>query len=989
MLLHQRLASGALLPGIDTVVATNNQRPAALSSPAGTEAAEITNAREFLSEKELKLTMTEHEPFPIYAYRKTANSDSEDYFEGELQDYDGALRHSSAESSSGVSDAGEVTSGDDALPNDENRPLDQEFLPVDKFIPISPKQKPLEKTVSLRNNLLPKSNTALNPLIPVFQSGMFSDVSVFVCLRDEPQDVLNLHRIILCQSPFFKRLLVQHGKKLALNESAEAVRIFLDFDEHPLVSKRAVREVFQALYCFDMQYEALCKLDMRELLEILTVACFFEVEYISDKAFQCLLRQTSPQNIVTLAHLTDSLYRQQTSGAANRRHGLSTYSMLAKYQGYLQQAYLTYVCQLVGTPAVEINLNSQKLAKLPWLWIEKVLKSDLLVVGSEFARYQLVKETVQLRLRTDETLLSDVVSEVSTVPPSSLKASTSTLRRGPSANSSPQALSKGVVGSIIDSIWTTIGTAKRKMALPEAQGGSAKHRKLASLNDGFVGSGLSAQGHLQSQGARYENASELDEGDTLRNDTEDEESDGDSDGSQDSGLAHLKTLFNSPSPKKKSTAGHNIRPIGKVESLFRSGVVYTYMEFLDLEAIKKDKYIPERLVVEHFWLQQELAYFLQESKFLNAGAKVTTSGTKFPPFRFSVSFKDLRKRLLNAGVLTALVGQTPLPEPKEDSGVELVNSPTPGYRVYSTPVTCAGFQFRISLEIMTDTECEEWASKSKNESIEKADWSACAPHQMSQGVASSMRPLPAIAKESQRSEGSEILSQSFSKSVQLLDASDELVFRSLYVKAVLQVASASSPGAGRSNAFSTPTSSKAQASAFTGKLSPKVPLSYKIYAFQESLLESPFKRPLVFSSKDRSVATVYTAISSLSPKIALEEPGVGSETFSSSESFAGLEWLAYSEPVAECNRFEQGYVVPFSLISKISLDANHPTTSVNHFSADDVVSAPKSRSSACRKRQGNSKRGFSAGSAPAPSAPKYAIIDIADFSTLVAHITFH
>jgi hypothetical protein len=204
-----------------------------------------------------------------------------------------------------------------------------------------------------------------SPLSTQFNNKVYSDFIVQV-----KDNQFRLHKVILSQSPFFKQFLDQDS--CTIDCDATGLEICL----------------------LDLYHSSRSNIKSQDILKALDVACYLELHDLAYFCYDFIL--TKLQKLEDII-----LYCSQ----------LQKGNITEKYYSRLNQAilgtllYCSSICSnkqvdemtIEECPVHPDTPLSLFLAQLPLVWIEKVMKSDLLCVACEFDRYSLVKQILRLR----------------------------------------------------------------------------------------------------------------------------------------------------------------------------------------------------------------------------------------------------------------------------------------------------------------------------------------------------------------------------------------------------------------------------------------------------------------------------------------------------------------------------------------------------------------------------------------------------------------
>ncbi|KAI9098340.1 hypothetical protein DFS34DRAFT_109791 [Phlyctochytrium arcticum] len=345
----------------------------------------------------------------------------------------------------------------------------------------------------------------------IVRTGVFSDIKLI-----SHDQVFHLHRAILIQSPFFRRLLLNnHGKAIESKEGYLGLKI----DRNGRVIRQGIELALQHLYSL----KSVCggpvpsdPVTPSEVFTILPAACFFELETLVQTCVQRILTTLSLSTILPYTHHLEQLRSEDelliTAYGPRHEYG----KLVKKCCKVLEKAFEGFLCENVnmslhqrapksetnGPEILEDDENSTTKSvdllwsNLPLRWVRLILESDLLCVENEFERYELVKRVVDLRRKeqqeaTPEPKNSDgwIADET---PTQQLDVSAFQNGRSSSAvafaETSMQALSQ--LGSAIDpemSLWSEADTTTT--ALHGVSGGLG--------TDGVTDGGFGLKGYVK------------------------------------------------------------------------------------------------------------------------------------------------------------------------------------------------------------------------------------------------------------------------------------------------------------------------------------------------------------------------------------------------------------------------------------------------------------------------------------------------------------
>ena len=388
--------------------------------------------------------------------------------------------------------------------------------------------------------------------------------------------------------------------------------LVLEFDEHPLVTKKSLEQVLKELYRSPGLVE---KLKIEEHIEALVTSCYLELQRSADHQVDQIIQMIGSKTVAKLISILDKTLTSDMKeklaeidddeavpfcGDSN----IFGYRMLKKCHGHIKQKCLMFLCQMVAQP----TFDCMSFASLPMAWFQEIISSEKLVISSEYARYGLLKRILDLRDDCDAS--------------SSIKVE---LENGGS-----------FLGNLSDAISGVIGRkGKRKTDFSERE-----------LEGG---------------------------GDDAENDT-----------SRSMKRSKSNNSISSPKLRKSHSQGGFLTPATLVPSaslsadaarVFEKAAICTYMTFPQLDTIKKDGLISPNIILQSFWMQQELTHRCTSSSTEVISVNHGGHGP-FPPFRFGARFRNVRRNL--------------------------VGSMKQG--MHSDPVICAGVQYRAMLQLSDDGE---------------------------------------------------------------------------------------------------------------------------------------------------------------------------------------------------------------------------------------------------------------------------------------------
>lgn len=669
------------------------------------------------------------------------------------------------------------------------------------------------------NNTHPPFNSERNPLLPAFESGVFSDVLITTPWGKS----YKCHRLLLSQSAYFARLFLDPRT----NREVILVEGFLqvDFDDHPLVTQDSFERVLRQLYCtengFDReQDENGYIMTVEERIQVIVTACFLELETICERNLEFIIRALSKDNVVSLSLLVDQMVspsilsqitewdEEDVTEPTQEQPFIIAYKYLKKYFSKLNTSCIGFLCQFVGYS----NFDPNVLASLPLSWLKAVICHDMLVVPNEFARYELLKKA--LKIRENLAIESVVVkTEPGTTAANSSKSSslenaaTTNLARSKSMSLSASSSSSnlaantkngsddtavtapavgGGIGQVFGSLMDVIRKGKRKVdVLEENEEGDdlaiadeesthhqskMRRRTLTSIpsstkysSGGLVGSVVSAVGLLAQRPASATPSKAF-----------------------QFGSSHASKY----TPRFSSLDSRIIR------SLFESTIVYTHMTFPQLNIVRSDGLVPENILLSSLWMQQSLTNgtsmdALYSMTMLNGPSTKMLNQSQekgvIPPFRFATRFINIHKTL--------------------------VHNPKGKNVMFSDTIVCGGSQYRTMLQFV-----EEGSSESDEEEYDGYGREDEEDGEGSNQQSESDSENGGDNNEEAETEGGE--------SGQRRNGRNRSRRDKYYIKALLQRTKA--PDSGNANTTNN-----------NNNNANSVPISYSIWAFSKADLDSP------------------------------------------------------------------------------------------------------------------------------------------------------
>ncbi|RKO92420.1 hypothetical protein BDK51DRAFT_30938 [Blyttiomyces helicus] len=617
-----------------------------------------------------------------------------------------------------------------------------------------------------------------------WDSGLFSDIRIRCLGR-----MYALHRVVMMQSPFLRRLLLDdHNQELVIVEGF----LTLEFGNDKRISKEGMEIALRDLYD-PPNFPSRRAITHHNALTVLLSACFLE---LPDLCLHCtnatILATMDRESAVAHARSLDALVR---SGGATSLYGPSHRfaALWNEHKAVVEEAVLSYLVQAVNYGlsqsagrAVEGQASADKepeeeaeprevgdnlvtaegiLSALPSRWVRRVLACDALCVPGEFARYELVKRVLDVRARSKPRGAGDAPSDDWGLDRFDLDEA-------------------GVGGGLRCGIGMGIGNSVR-FGTPVSvdgreeeglrRGGRQRRVKSRRVSEEVA---EESQDALEDEDAE-EDGEEVDartqqrggDGDDDEEDQEDQEDKGaESEEEQEedeeepvtqsfSGLSGyfgslLRSVMPSRGSKRKArdsddeestvkqartsrdrrvraapappcraaplkrsrrsasvasrtstSSRHKTPPVAPAPresptaSLLRATVVYNYMSFHQLEAVKRDRIVPTSIVLHSFWMQAELADRRAGMGARGGGPNLIAAAAyspepgfgpvDLPPFRFAARFRGVRAHFAHGGKGKARAAAS--------ASTSAWGDHSPAADMLSDPVVCAGVQYRVLL----------------------------------------------------------------------------------------------------------------------------------------------------------------------------------------------------------------------------------------------------------------------------------------------------
>ncbi|KAJ3187783.1 hypothetical protein HDU85_006176 [Gaertneriomyces sp. JEL0708] len=557
-------------------------------------------------------------------------------------------------------------------------------------------------------------------LLSAFSSGRFSDVSLVI-----HSHIYKLHRIILLQSPFLARLLLdEHKQEMVIVEDALVLECIGDVR----ISRAGMESALRDLYSPPSSRSLI---NAQTALSILAAACYLELPSLAHHCTTTLLSTLSPTSILSLASALETMRPPADMRSMTRYGNTHMYPRLfSRHWGLLDKAVEGYLCLAVGglwsrlkhgdqQESEDQQLLDELLGGLPLCWVRRVVESDTLCIGSEFERYEMVKRIYEVRKKwAAEKGDTGVEGTVNEDPLNSLVRQNADVTHGSKVSEMDVSM-----WSEADRSSLVLDKRDGEDAVEDVDGGE-EVTEFANVGVEEGGFGFKSYfGSLLNRvvvGKRKRDGSNDEEeigGRSSQSGThEDKENaiavnDGQRKNWQSLSSRKLRVPPHmrpglAPQHQSLSASASNVSrtPLGRtsnmstttntavhvpfneeeVQKLFLTAVTYTYMTFPQLETVKSDGIVPIQVVLESFWVQAEVA-----SRGFIRGMKIgTNGGNGFPPFRFAVRFREVEKYFFGGESTNATMSQG-----------EVVAS-----IMCSESVVCAGSQYRVLLSLGVDDE---------------------------------------------------------------------------------------------------------------------------------------------------------------------------------------------------------------------------------------------------------------------------------------------
>ncbi|KAJ3042189.1 hypothetical protein HDV00_008078 [Rhizophlyctis rosea] len=491
-----------------------------------------------------------------------------------------------------------------------------------------------------------------------WDTNRFSDINI-CCLNR----MYRLHKVVLMQSPFFKRMLLSET-----NQELIIVEGFLSLEcgnDHR-ITKEGMEISLHDLYDPTLTHHRTQTISPLNAFSVLPSACFLELTDLASHCASVILTYMSRDTIVDFAVNLDTIKPPRKVPPSSYGVAHRYWDVLAGVHGVLEESVLGFCVGLVngylgdgegedeGVMGTKEDPTTLLLTSLPLLWVRRILESDHLCVPHEYARYELIKRVVKAR-RGRVRVKGEIDLEQEVAEQLAVQAAVKVAQRlslggnrresGGSGSGSGDGEGEGEGGGVVDDdggvsvgqgvlsegvsrlrqyFGSILGLGKRKrggegeddvggggLSGDEESGGGAENvgtshgtpRKIA--RKGGVGVGVSVRG------------------------TESPRS-----GTPDLTSQSRTTRAITPSTRRSPTTP-NAPEDTIMATVFQTAVIYTYMTFPQLELVKRDRIVPDTLVLQSFWAQAELANCA-------SGGGGGGNGAVFPPFRFCVRFRDVR-----------------------------------------------------------------------------------------------------------------------------------------------------------------------------------------------------------------------------------------------------------------------------------------------------------------------------------------------------------
>ncbi|KNC97252.1 uncharacterized protein SPPG_07639 [Spizellomyces punctatus DAOM BR117] len=634
--------------------------------------------------------------------------------------------------------------------------------------------------------------------LDAFRTGRFSDVKII-----SHNHVYRLHRVILLQSPFFKRLLLdENGGEVVIVEGFLGVEIGGDWR----VTREGVQTALRDLYAASQR----ASITPLNVLSILPAACFFELHSLKSYCVNTILTTLSTDTIVTYA---TQLERLRPHGVLSSPYGHKhAYGRLfAECHRKLSEAVLGFLCGVVNVGLAKEIPDSEKghamsaeqvLTRLPLCWVRRVLESDLLCVQSEFERYELVKRVVGSRRVTGCRVLADDVP----IKQEFLSDNDCTFTRNDDLEVSLWSETASVLedttnhSNSADSLTRNAGPTDAVLRL---------RNYFGNLFEKVVPTNIGARKRKRTDNSDDESPFGLTNG---REGEEEQFVEAVEDFAQAPHTsirtptrrvpAHGRSPISSPRSINRHYIPGALSPTPQatpedavMAGVFQTAVIYTYMTFPQLELVKRDGIVPDAVVLESFWTQAEL---------MNGGRSAARKG--FQKFRFAVKFKNVANYFL--GKSGQHLGS--MYPSVSDTGTDITK---PGI-MCSESVLCAGLQYRVLLTLGPEDD---------NDDSER-----CSPSNHSPSEYSSQKPVPADEQAGKSREVFRVLLQR-----------NRVGEGSTGKRKESGVLSNISHSVGSSSRASGPTTMPSETPSTPSQTSPSI--SYRIYIFDPQNFTSPGK----------------------------------------------------------------------------------------------------------------------------------------------------
>ncbi|TPX57469.1 hypothetical protein PhCBS80983_g03820 [Powellomyces hirtus] len=556
-----------------------------------------------------------------------------------------------------------------------------------------------------------------------FTTGRFSDILII-----SHDHVYRLHRVMLMQSPFFRRLLLDEtGSEVVVVEGSLCIEIGGDW--------RVVREgmdiSLEDLY-MPPSYRSK-KVNTTNVLAVLPAACFLELESLARHCVSTILGTLARETVIDYAVQLERL-RLPVRDAPSPYGPKHAYTKLfGQCLTQLSDAILSFLCGVINaglcTDAdAEALLDEHEdavsaetlLVQLPLCWIRRVLESDLLCVPNEYERYELVKRVVKMRRVTTRQ------EEVIYVKPEGDQVEES--QEDVDVSMWSEADTSSIAGTRRANTPSHVADLVTRNAIA-AEGVFRLRSYVGSLLTRVVSSSSSVNSNAPKSNDRKRKRRPSDVENFSPSDTEEEEfveavehiATPQSSGRR---TPILRTPRRSPvisaarPPRSTSSVVHThfgpgtLPPTAQASAedtvmagVFQTAIVYTYMTFPQLELVKKDGIVPDAVVLESFWMQAELMNGGNAGLGGLNGRGLPSLGRNFGKFRFAVEFRDIYDYFFGPSARSSSAGKGKGPSiyPNAAEDAER-NAPKRKDIMISKSVVCAGLQYRVLLSIAKDEE---------------------------------------------------------------------------------------------------------------------------------------------------------------------------------------------------------------------------------------------------------------------------------------------